>query len=65
MHVVGTPLAKRIVNAVQPGAARNMIDVGGDAGTYTTVFLKAVPDMRATLFDRPAVIPIARERMTA
>jgi predicted O-methyltransferase YrrM len=63
MHVVGTPLAQGIVAAVQPGPARNLIDVGGASGTYAIAFLKAAPEMKATLFDRPAVIPIARERL--
>ncbi|NPV04956.1 MAG: methyltransferase domain-containing protein [Syntrophaceae bacterium] len=63
MHVVGMPLAETIVAAVQPGTARNLLDVGGASGTYTIAFLRAAPDMRATLFDRPAVIPMARERL--
>ena len=61
MHVVGAPLAQKIVTAVKPGTARNLIDVGGASGTYTLAFLSASPKMKATLFDRPAVIPIARE----
>ncbi|MDP2853855.1 MAG: methyltransferase [Smithellaceae bacterium] len=64
MHVVGAPLAEKIVTAVKPGEARNLIDVGGASGTYTIAFLSAAPKMKATLFDRPAVIPIARERLT-
>ena len=63
MHVVGAPLAQKIVTAVKPGTARNLIDVGGASGTYTIAFLSAAPKMKATLFDRPAVIPIARERL--
>jgi predicted O-methyltransferase YrrM len=63
MHVVGAPLAQKIVTAVKPGEARNLIDVGGASGTYTIAFLSAAPKMKATLFDRPAVIPIARERL--
>ncbi len=63
MHVAGTPLAQKIVTAIQPGQARSLIDVGGASGTYTIAFLKATPEMKATLFDRPAVIPIARERL--
>jgi len=63
MHVVGTPMAQKIVKAIQPGSARNMIDVGGASGTYTIAFLKAASEMKATLFDRPEVIQIARERL--
>ena len=63
MHVVGMPMAQKIVAAIRPGKARNLIDVGGASGTYTIAFLQAVPKMKATLFDRPAVIEIARERV--
>ncbi|MRR15048.1 MAG: methyltransferase domain-containing protein [Deltaproteobacteria bacterium] len=63
MHVIGAPLAQRIVAAIEPGPAENLIDVGGASGTYTLAFLRAAPKMTATLFDRPAVISLARERL--
>jgi predicted O-methyltransferase YrrM len=63
MHVVGIPMAQKIVAAIRPGKAKNLIDVGGASGTYTIAFLQAVPKMKATLFDRPAVVQIARERV--
>jgi len=46
-----------------PENSRFLLDVGGASGTYTLAFLRAVPQMRATLFDRPEVIPIARKRL--
>jgi predicted O-methyltransferase YrrM len=63
MHVVAEPRAHEIVAQVNPGRARALLDVGGASGTYTIVFLQAVPEMRATLFDRPEVIDMARERL--
>lgn len=63
MHVIGGPLAQKIAAAVKPGGAKNLIDVGGASGTYTIAFLKAAPDMKATLFDRPGVVSIARDRL--
>ena len=63
MHAIAAPLAPRIVAAVNPGTARSLLDVGGGSGTYTLAFLQAVPEMRASLFDRPAVIEMARERL--
>jgi SAM-dependent methyltransferase len=63
MHVVGAPLAKEIAEAVEPGASRALLDVGGGSGTYTIAFLRAVPEMKATLFDLPDVIEMARERL--
>jgi ubiquinone/menaquinone biosynthesis C-methylase UbiE len=63
MHSIGAPMAQRIVAAVNPGASRALLDVGGGSGTYTIAFLRAVPEMRATLFDLPEVIDMARERL--
>ena len=63
MHVAGMRLARKIVADIQPGPARNLIDVGGASGTYTIAFLQAVPNMQATLFDIPTVIPLARKRL--
>lgn len=63
MHSIGAPMAKRIVEAVGPGEARSLLDVGGGSGTYTMAFLRAVPEMHATLFDLPEVIEMARERL--
>jgi phospholipid N-methyltransferase len=63
MHSIGAPLAKQIVASVDPEASRNLLDVGGGSGTYTISFLRAVPEMRATIFDLPEVIEMARERL--
>jgi hypothetical protein len=62
MHVVASKMAPKVVAAMDPGPARHLIDVGGGSGTYTLAFLSAVPEMRATLFDLPPVIEMARER---
>ena len=65
MQVVAGPRAAAIVAAIDPGSARNLLDIGGASGTYTIEFLKAAPQMRATLFDRAAVIEMARARLGA
>ena len=63
MDVIASWLAPQIVAAVNPGSSRALLDVGGASGTYTLAFLQAAPEMKATLFDRPAVIKIARQRL--
>ncbi len=63
MHVIASPLAPQIVDAVSPRSFRRLLDVGGAMGTYTIAFLRAVPEMKATLFDRPEVIEIARQHL--
>jgi predicted O-methyltransferase YrrM len=64
MHAIAARIAPRIVAAVNPGQSRLLLDVGGGSGTYMLAFLQAVPEMRGTLFDRPAVIEMARERLS-
>jgi predicted O-methyltransferase YrrM len=65
MHVVAAPQADRIVAAIRPGDARSLLDVGGGPGTYALAFLRASPGLRATLFDQPEVVAMARERIAA
>jgi SAM-dependent methyltransferase len=60
MHVLAMPQADRIVAATGVGGARRLLDVGAGPGTYTIAFLRAEPALSATLFDRPAVVEIAR-----
>lgn len=63
MHVIAKPLAPRIVAAIRPEGSKALLDVGGASGTYISAFLQAVPEMNATLFDRPEVIGMARHRL--
>jgi predicted O-methyltransferase YrrM len=63
MHAIAARLAPGIAAAVGAGGARNLLDVGGASGTYTLAFLQAFPEMRATLFDRPEVVEMARKRL--
>jgi len=65
MDVAASPRAESVVAAVKPGSAKRLLDVGGGPGTYTKAFLNAVPQMKATLFDQPDVVEIARARLHA
>jgi SAM-dependent methyltransferase len=65
MHSIGAPLAKKVVAGIDVGPAKALLDVGGGSGTYTIAFLRAVPELKATLFDLPDVIEMARERLAA
>jgi hypothetical protein len=64
MHVVGSVHASKIVQAINPGSARRLIDVGGASGTYTIAFLEASAEMCATLFDLPNVVDMGRARIS-
>ena len=63
MHSIGEPMAKRIAGEVRPGEAKSLLDIGGGSGVYTIAFLQAVPELKATIFDMPAVIEMARTRL--
>ncbi len=63
IHTVGARRAAVVGAAVGPGDAARLLDVGGASGTYTQAFLEACPAMRATLFDLPPVVEIARRRL--
>lgn len=65
MHVLGRTRAPVLVERVAPGDAKMLLDVGGASGTYTIAFLRACPGMRATLFDLPEVVTMARERLAS
>ncbi len=54
--------AKEILAAMDLSPYTHMLDLGGGPATYAISFLNAYPRMKATLFDMPNVIPIAREQ---
>jgi predicted O-methyltransferase YrrM len=64
MHVIGRERALAFVAALDLTGVARLIDVGGASGTYVLAFLKAHPEMRATLFDLPQTITLARERLS-
>jgi hypothetical protein len=65
MHNVSAPNADRVIRAIRPLRFRHLLDIGGASGTWTMAFLRACPSGRATLFDLPSVIPMARRRLAA
>ncbi|MFI5180477.1 MAG: methyltransferase [Thermoanaerobaculia bacterium] len=63
MDVIGAPQAPHLVAAAGISGVRRLLDVGGGPATYTMAFLAASPELSVTLFDLPAVVEIARERL--
>jgi predicted O-methyltransferase YrrM len=63
MHNFSGPAATEVVDRLQPLRFSHLLDIGGASGTWTMAFLDAVPDSRATLFDLPAVVPMAEKRI--
>lgn len=64
MRTIASRLSPAIIAAIKPLGAKKLLDIGGGSGSYTQAFLEAYPDMKATLFDLPAVIKIAQKILT-
>lgn len=62
MNNISKPLAAGIMDKINPLRFRYMLDIGGGPGTWTIAFLHASDEAKATLFDLPAVIPIAGQQ---
>jgi len=65
MHNISAPNADPVIRAIRPLRFRHLLDLGGGSGTWTIAFLRAYPAARATIFDLPSVIPMARRRLAA
>lgn len=63
MDDVSAPVADEVIGSIQPLESRHLLDIGGASGTWTGAFLRACAPGKATLFDLPEVIPLARERL--
>lgn len=60
MENFSTSTTANIIEKLQPLTFRHLLDIGGACGTWTISFLRSVPQAKATLFDLPDVIPMAR-----
>lgn len=63
MRDIGVTSANEILTALDLSRYRHVLDLGGGPATYSIAFLKTHSQMRATEFDRPEVIEIAREQV--
>jgi 3-hydroxy-5-methyl-1-naphthoate 3-O-methyltransferase len=55
--------AQELLGAVDFSPYSHILDIGGGPGTYSIAFLEQYPGMRATVFDRPEVLEIAKEQV--
>jgi len=60
MNDISRRTADSLVASIGPPEFEHLLDIGGGPGTWTIAMLSAVRGTRATLFDLPEVIPIAR-----
>jgi ubiquinone/menaquinone biosynthesis C-methylase UbiE len=57
-------IANKVISQLKPLRFEHLLDIGGGPGTWTIAFLKAVPQARATIFDLPDVIALARRHIS-
>jgi len=55
--------APEVARSIDLADAERMLDVGGGPAIYSIEFCRRYPNLRATVFDLPAVLPIAREHI--
>lgn len=60
-----TMIAEAVIQAYDFSGVATVMDIGGGYGTLLTRILGAYPTMQGVLFDLPAVIRSARERLAA
>jgi len=54
-------IAPVLAQKVDLSKARCLLDIGGGTGLYAIAFLQRYPQLRAIVFDRPAVLKVAAE----
>ena len=60
MHERSTRQGPSLARLLPLARVRRMLDVGGGSGAYAIAFARANPDLRATVFDLPQVVPLTR-----
>jgi len=65
MHRSAMARAPVVVAALDLSRVRRVLDLGGGSGAYATAFVRAKPDLVATVFDLPNVTPLTRRYVDA
>jgi SAM-dependent methyltransferase len=63
MHAIARDLAPTVAAKLDLKPVRRLLDLGGGPATYAIIFAQANPELRATVFDLPMPIEIARENI--
>lgn len=61
MHDYAQLRGREIVRYLDLAGGLRLIDVGGGPGSYAVLFANEWPDLHVTVFDLPAVVPIAQQ----
>jgi precorrin-6B methylase 2 len=63
MQNISEPVADMVIKRLKPLKFDHLLDVGGASGAWTIALLRAVSQAKATLFDLPPVIPMAKKNI--
>lgn len=63
MHAIARDQAPKVVAMLDMKGVRRLLDLGGGPATYAINFAQANPELKATVFDLPMPIEIARENI--
>ncbi|MFZ5452041.1 MAG: methyltransferase [Thermodesulfobacteriota bacterium] len=63
MDAIARDLAPKITAALDLQQTKRLLDLGGGPATYAIAFAQAHPQLRATVFDLPMPLKIAREQI--
>ena len=63
MHNFSAPIADELIKATCFPDFQHILDIGGASGTWTIAFINAYPHIKATIFDLPNVIAMAKKRI--
>ena len=63
MHEVSEPVADGLIESLGPLGFCHLLDLGGASGTWAIPLLRRHQRAKATIFDRPEVIPMAQDLM--
>jgi SAM-dependent methyltransferase len=60
MHHRASVQAPEVVNLIEPGEARKILDLGGGSGAYAMEMARKAPQAEVFVFDLPNVIPLTQ-----
>jgi len=63
MDAIARDLAPKVAKLLDLSRVRRLLDLGGGPATYAITFVRANPELKATVFDLPGPIKIARENI--
>jgi SAM-dependent methyltransferase len=63
MHAIARDLAPKVTARLDLKGVRRLLDLGAGPATYAIAFVQANPELKATVFDLPMPVEIAKENI--